>query len=103
MPMLAFFPWIKLREAVRAGLLQAFTHVIGQPLPPDVPTTLLPETLEKLFAQYGLAPHLPLRALTSLRHDDHALGDDLKLPVRTSQLGGGGFHSYQIGGYPCMV
>ncbi|ROZ78007.1 hypothetical protein [Ramlibacter sp. WS9] len=84
MPMLAFLPWLKLREPVRAGAFHAFTHVIDQPLPADVPTGLMPETITKLLAQYRTAPHLPLRGLTILQYEDRPLGDDLDEVARAA-------------------
>ena len=86
MPMLAFFPWLKLREPVRVGPFHAFEHLIGGELPHDVSSALQPETLTKLLQQYRRSPQSPLRSLTILNYEDRALGEDLDPAARAAMF-----------------
>lgn len=74
--MLAFLPWLRLREPVVAGLFHVFPQGVGAGLPGGVPSTVTPETMAKVLGQYRDSANVPLRVVPVLQYDGRPLGAD---------------------------
>lgn len=77
MPMLAFLPWLRLREPIRVGRFLAFSHGVGDTMPDGVEAAVEVATIGKVLSQYRTTPHLPLRVMTVVQYDGRPVGSEL--------------------------
>lgn len=84
MPMLAFLPWLHLREPVREGPFHPFPLHAGRALPVDVASIATPDTLANLLGQYRHSAKVPLRSISVLQYDGRPLGADFNEAERTA-------------------
>ena len=77
MPMLAFLPWLRLREPIRVGPFHAFPQGLGDVLPDGVERGIALETVHKVLGQHRLTSSQPMRVVTVLQYDDRPIGSNL--------------------------
>ena len=105
--MLAFIPWLRLREPVRLGPFYVFHQGVGDTAPIDVDSKVSADAMGKVLSQYRDSANVPLRAVSVLQFEDRPLGADLDEADRTAifqfgqHLAVSGLSDRRfIGGYP---
>ena len=107
MPMLAFIPWLRIKEAIVAGPFHLFPQGVGDFSLEGVASTVSPETMGKVLSQYRESANIPLRVVTVLQYEGRPLGADLDEADRAAifrfgqQLAVSGLSDRRyIGGFP---
>lgn len=77
MSMLAFMPWLRLREPVAVGDVRAIPVSVAGDLPASLGSSIAGETVHKVLSQYMLAPKRNIPAATVLVLDGRPLGEDV--------------------------
>lgn len=77
MSMVAFFPWLQIRQPVQIASFRMFMYHGGKPLPDGVTSTVTPENLERLLTPFRVQAQLPVRAHCLLQIGDRPVGEDL--------------------------
>ncbi len=77
MGMVAFFPWLRVREPIRVGGLHLFRHRAGAPLPAGVNCSLSLEDLKRLLFPYRTHAQHAESAHCLLQLGDGALDSEL--------------------------
>jgi len=77
MPMLAFIPWLRIKEAIVAGPFYLFPQRVGDFSLEGVASVVSPETVGKVLSQYRESANFPLRVVTVLQYEGRPLGADL--------------------------
>lgn len=84
MGMIAFFPWLLLREPVQVGPFQLFRHSTGQPLPDGISDSVPLEDLKRLLTPYRVHVQHEERARCVLRYGELSVGDELDGQARSA-------------------
>ena len=74
MGMLAFLPWLKLREPLRAGPFHLIPYSPGQGLPAEVLCSVSPEDMRRIVSPYRASIQHRLANLAVLQYDGRAIG-----------------------------
>jgi hypothetical protein len=82
MPMLAFMPWLRLREPVAIGDVRAVPVAAEGSFPEGIQSSITAETVHKVLSQYMVAPKRSVPAATVLVLKGKPLGEDLDEPQR---------------------
>lgn len=77
MPMLAFFPWLRVTKPIVEGPFHLFPQGVGDVPPAGVSSTTSPETMAKVLGQYRDSVNFPLRVVAVLQYDGRPLGAEL--------------------------
>jgi hypothetical protein len=77
MGMVAFFPWLRVREPIRVSGLHLFLHHAGAPLPEGVSASVSQEDLRRLLSPYRIHAHHAESAHCLLQLGDGALDAEL--------------------------
>lgn len=75
--MLAFLPWLRIKEPLNEGPFHVFPQGVGDVPPAGVASTVTPETMAKVLGQYRDSANFPLRVVPVLQYDGRPLGADL--------------------------
>lgn len=84
MGMVAFFPWLMVREPVQVGSFRLFPYSPNEPLPDGVTGSVAPEILKRLLTQYRVHAQHEERARCLLQCGEKPVGDDLDPGKRSS-------------------
>lgn len=74
MGMLALFPWLKLREPLRAGPFHLVPYSPRHGLPAEVPCSVSPEDMSRVVSPYRASVQHRLANLAVLQYDGRAIG-----------------------------
>jgi hypothetical protein len=77
MPMLAFMPWLHLRDAVTGGGVRAFPFAPAGELPEGIKSSINVEIIRNVLSQYMLAPLRSIPVATVLALEGKPLGEEL--------------------------
>lgn len=77
MPMLAFLPWLRLREPIREGPFHLFSQRVHDALPGGVASMVSAATVGSVLSQYRESVRLPLCDVALLQYQERPLGADL--------------------------
>ena len=82
MGMLAFFPWLRLREAAHVGPFRLIPQSPGQALPEGVAAEVSQEDLKRILKPYRSHPQHTVRSLVLVQYNDLPLGAELDEAAR---------------------
>lgn len=74
--MLAFLPWLRIKESIRSGPFHLFQQSVGDVPPDGVASAISPATMAKVLSQYRDSSNVPLRVVPVLQYDGRSLGTD---------------------------
>lgn len=82
MGMLAFFPWLRVRDQAHVGAFRLHPHCPGSALPQGVSAQVSANDLKCILTPYRALAHQPLRSLVLVQYDDLPVGAELDETAR---------------------